>query len=109
MFMAKDNVLKGMSIHLMRERCEPKLCRITISVKGVELSKTMRGIGPRAHKGFKGERFGGDAGEDIKGMGRDNFREARDYSNAVPGIRGLKEGSIIGQRGRRKSRGRFRT
>ena len=41
-------------------------------------------------------------------MGRDNFREARDYSDAVSGIRGLKEGSVIRQRGRRKSRGRFR-
>ena len=28
-------------------------------------------------------------GKDIKGMGRDDVREVRDYSNAVPGIRSL--------------------
>jgi hypothetical protein len=41
-------------------------------------------------------------------VSRDDFREARDYSNAVPGIRGVKEGSVVGGGQRRKSRGRFR-
>ena len=95
-FSAKGKVLKGMSIRLVRARRKPKLCRITISAKGVELSKTMRGIGPRTQKGFKGERLWGNTGKDIKGMGRDDFREARDYSNAVLGIGGLEEGSVIG-------------
>jgi hypothetical protein len=34
-------------------------------------------------------------GKDIKGMSRDDFRETRDHSNAVPGIGGLKEGSVV--------------
>jgi hypothetical protein len=41
-------------------------------------------------------------------MSRDDVREARDYSNAVPGVRRVKKGVGIRRRGRRKSRGRFR-
>jgi hypothetical protein len=41
MFTAKGNVLNGMSISLVTARHEPKLCKITISVKGMELSETM--------------------------------------------------------------------
>jgi hypothetical protein len=61
------------------------------------------------HKGAKGNGFGGNAGEDIKGMSRDDIREVRDYSNAVPGIRSLVSRSGSGWRGKRKSRGRVRT
>jgi len=45
MFSAKGKVLKGMSIRLVRVRRKPKLCRITISAKGVELrAKNAEGI-----------------------------------------------------------------
>jgi hypothetical protein len=64
----------------------------------MEWGKMVRGIRLRADKGTNGERNRFDAGKDVKGMGRDNVREARDYSNAVPSIRGLEEGSIIRQR-----------
>jgi hypothetical protein len=33
--------------------------------------------------------------EDIKGMGRDDVREARGYGNIVPGIRYLKERHVV--------------
>ena len=88
---------------------EPELGKVAISVPGDKLSKVMGSIRPRAHKGAKGNGFGGNAGEDVKGVSGDNVREVRDYGNAVPGI-----GSLIGRgvngRGRvRKSRGRVRT
>jgi hypothetical protein len=70
----------------------------------MELGKVVRGIWPRAQKGCKGERFWSNTRKDIKGMGRDDIREARDHSDAVPGIRYFKEGSVVGRR-RRKSRG----
>jgi hypothetical protein len=35
------------------------------------------------------ERFWFNTGEDIKRMSGDGVGEARDYSNAVPGIRGV--------------------
>ena len=38
------------------------------------------------------EGFWSNAGEDVKGMGRDDIGKGRDYSNAVPSIGGLKEG-----------------
>ena len=87
-------------------RGEPELCRVSVSSSGVELGKAMSSVWPAAHEGAKGYGFGGNAGEDIKGMGGDDVREVRDYGNAVPGI-----GSLIGRgtdgRGRlRKSRGR---
>jgi hypothetical protein len=67
-------------------RGKPKLCGVSISVSGAELGKVVSGIWPAAHKGVKGNRFGGNARKDIKGMSRDNVRELRDYGNAVPGI-----------------------
>ena len=69
----------------------------------------MSSIGPTAHKGAKGNWFRGNAGEDIKGMSRNNVREVRDHSNAVPGVGSL-VGRCVNGRGRvRKSRGRVRT
>jgi hypothetical protein len=41
-------------------------------------------------------------------MGRDDVREARDYSNAVPRIGGVKERGAIGRGRRGKSRGSLR-
>jgi hypothetical protein len=107
-FMAEGNMLKGMSMSEVRARHEPKLCGITISAKGAKVGKVVRGIRWRTHQGTKGEGFGFKVAKDIKRVSRDDFRKARDYSNAVLSIRSLEEGSIIGRGGRRKSRGRFR-
>jgi hypothetical protein len=73
-----------------------------------ELSKAVSSVWPRAHKGTKGNGFGGNAGEDIKRMSRDNVREVRDYSNAIPSIRSLVGRGVNGWSGVRKSRGRVR-
>ena len=45
-FIAKGRVLQGMDMSLMGAGCEPKLCRIPISVIGVELGEAVRGIRP---------------------------------------------------------------
>ena len=42
-------------------------------------------------------------------MSRNNIRETRDHSDAVLGIGYFKEGSIIRERRRRKSRARARS
>jgi hypothetical protein len=44
---------------------------------------------------FDREGFRGNMGKDIKRVSRDDFREARDYSNAVPGVGSFEEGSVI--------------
>jgi hypothetical protein len=90
-------------------RGKPELCRVSISAIGLELSKAVSSIWPAVHKGANGNGFRGNTGEDIKGMSRDDVREVRDYSNAVPGIRGLIGGSVNRRCGMRKSRGRVRT
>ena len=107
-FKAKGMVLKGVSMSKVRARHEPKLGIIVISVKGVKLSKAMGSIGRGTQQGSKTERFWFNMGKDIKRMSRNNVREARDYSNAVPSIRSLEEGIGIRRGGRRKSRGGFR-
>jgi len=92
----------------MATRGDPGLSRVTISSSGVELGKAMSSIQPRLHKGAKGNRFGGNVGENIKGMSWNSIGEVRDYSNAVPGIRGI-VGRCVSRWGSvRKSRGRFR-
>ena len=93
----------------MAVRGDPKLSRVTISTSGDELSEAVSSIQLGAHKGAKSNGFGGYAGKDIKRMGRDNVREVRDYSNAVPDIRSLVGRCVNGWGGKRKSRGRFRT
>ena len=90
-------------------RGKPKLCGVSISASGVELGKAMSSIGPMAHKGAKGNWFGGNTREDVKGVSRDNVREVRDYSNAVPGVGSLVGGCVNGWGRVRKSRGRVRT
>jgi hypothetical protein len=90
-------------------RGEPKLRKVSVSTLGVELSETMGSIRPRAHKGVKGEGFGGNTGENVKRVGGDNVGEVRDYSNAVLSIRSLVRGCISRRSGVRKSRGRIRT
>jgi hypothetical protein len=89
-------------------RSELELCGISISTSRVELGKAVGSIWPRAHKGAEGQGFRGNAGKDIKGMGRDNIGKVRDHSNAVSGIRSIVERRINGQGSVRKSRGRVR-
>jgi hypothetical protein len=95
-FKAKGSMLKGMSMGKVRVRHEPKLCWITIGMKRMELKKAMGSVRRRMNQGSNRKGFRLKARMDIKGMGRDNIREARDHSNAVPGIGGLEEGSVIG-------------
>jgi hypothetical protein len=90
-------------------RGKPEFCRVSISTIGVELSKVMGSVRPAAHKGANSNGFRGNTGEDIKGMSRDNIREVRDYSNAVPGIRSLIGRGVNRWCGMRKSGGRIRT
>jgi len=47
-------------------------------------------------------------GENIKGVGRNDLREVRDYSNAVPGIRNIIGGRVSRWGSVGKSRGRVR-
>jgi hypothetical protein len=95
-----------MGMSEMASGSEEEFCVIPVNASGMELGKAMGSIWPTAHEGAKGNGFGGNAREDIKGVSGDNVGEVRDYGNAVPSI-----GSLIGRgvngRGRvRKSRGR---
>ena len=90
-------------------RSDPQCHRISVSMSRMEFSKAMRGIGLGAHKGVHSHRFRSNVGENIKGMGGNNVREVRDYSNAVSGIRSIIERHINGRGSIRKSRGRVRT
>jgi len=90
----------------MRGKLE--LRRVSISVPGAEDSKAMSSVWPAAHKGLESNGFRGNAEKDIKGVSRDDIREVRDYSNAVPGIGSLISRSVDGWGGMRKSRGRVR-
>ena len=102
-------MLQGVSVSKMPSRGKPKLCGVSISALGAEVSKVMSSIGPTAHQGVQGNWFKGDAWKDVKGMSRDNVREVRDYSNAVPGVRSLISRGVNGWGRMRKSRGRVRT
>jgi hypothetical protein len=98
-----------MSVTKMAPRGKEEFCIVTVSASRTELSEAVGSVWPTAHEGAKGNGFGGNTGEDVKGMSGNSVREVRDYGNAVPGI-----GSLIGRgvngRGRmRKSRGRVRT
>jgi hypothetical protein len=89
-------------------RGDPEPCRVSVSVSGTELSKAVRGIGPGMHEQTHSYRFRSNAGKDIKGMSRDDIREVRDHSDAIPSIRSIVGGCINGRGSVRKSRGRFR-
>ena len=97
-----------MSMSEVATRGKPELPRVSVSMSGVEVGKAGGSIWPAAHKGAKGNWFRGNARKDIKGMGRDNVREVRDYSNAVPGVGSLIGRGVNGQCRMRKSRGRVR-
>jgi hypothetical protein len=98
-----------MGMSKVASRSKPELGEVSVSMSRAELSKVVSSIWPRVHKGVKGNRFGGNMGEDIKRVSRDNVREVRDYGNAVPGIRGFVGRGVSGQSVMRKSRGRVRT
>jgi hypothetical protein len=98
-----------MGMSEMALRSKPELCGVSVSASRAELSKAMSHVWPGAHERAKGNGFRGNTGKDIKGMSGDDVGEVRDYSNAVPGIGGLISGSVNGQGGMRKSRGRVRT
>jgi hypothetical protein len=97
-----------MGMSKMAPRSKPEFCVIAIGMSGVELSEAMSSIWPRAHEGAKGNWFGGNAGEDVKGMSRNNVREVGDHGNAVPGVGSLVGRSVNGWGSKRKSRGSFR-
>jgi hypothetical protein len=98
-----------MSVSKVPSRGKPKLCGVSISASGAEVSKAMSSIGPTAHKGAKGNWFRGNAWKDIQRMSQDDVREVGDYSNAVPGVRSLVSRGVNGWGRMRKSRGRVRT
>jgi len=98
-----------MSVSEVATRGRPELRRVSISTSGAEVGKAVGSIWPVAHKGAKGNWFRGNARKNIKGMGGDNVREVRDYSNAVPGVGSLVGRGVNGRCRMRKSRGRVRT
>ena len=102
-------MLQGVKMGKMAPRGEPKLCEVSVSTLGAELSKAMGSVQPTAHKGSKGNGFGGNAREDIKRMSGNNVREVRDHGNAVPGIGSLVSRGVNRWGRMRKSRGRVRT
>ena len=93
----------------MAPRSEPEFCVVAISTTGAELGEMVRSIWLRAHEGANGKGLGGNVGENVKRMSRNNVREVRDYSNAVPSIGGFVGRGVNGRGGMRKSRGRVRT
>jgi hypothetical protein len=78
-----------MSMSKMASRSQPELCGVSISTARPELGKTVSSIWPGAHKRTKGNRFRGNAGKNVKRVSRNDVREVRDYSNAVPSIRSI--------------------
>ena len=98
-----------MGVSKVASRGEEELCVVPVSASRTELSKAMGSVWPTAHEGVNGNRFGGNTGEDIKGVSRNDVREVRDYSNAVPGVGSLVGRGVNGWGRVRKSRGRVRT
>jgi hypothetical protein len=109
MLSTEGRVFQGMGMSEMAPRGEEELCAVPVSVSRTELSKAVGSIWPTAHEGAKGKGFGGNTGEDIKGVSGDNVREVQDYGNAVPGIGSLISRGVNGRGRVRKSRGRVRT
>jgi hypothetical protein len=89
MLPTEGRVLQGMGVSKVSSRGGKEFCIIPVSMTRSEFSEAMGSIGPTAHEGTKGNGFGGNMGKDIKRMGRDDFREVRNHSNAVPSIRSL--------------------
>ena len=109
MLSIEGRVLQGMGMSKVALRGEEELRRVSTSASGAELGKVVGSIQPAAHKGAKGNRFGGNMGKDIKGVSGNNVREVRDHGDAVPGIGSLISRGVNGWGSMRKSRGRVRT
>ena len=93
----------------MATRGKPELSEVIVTTSGIELGEAMGSIWPTAHEGVKGNGFGGNSREDIKGVSGNDVGEVRDHSNAVPGIRSIVGRRVSRQGSMRKSRGRVRT
>ena len=65
MLPTEGRVLQGMGMSKVAPWGKPELGGIPISSSGIEYSKAMGGIGPRAHKRVKGERFRGNTGKNV--------------------------------------------
>jgi len=102
-------VFQGMGVSKVPSWGEKEFCIVTISSSGNELGKAMSSIRPTAHEGAESNRFGGNMGEDIKGVSGNNVGEVRDNGDAVSGIRSFIGGSVVGWSRVRKSRGKVRT
>ena len=63
---------------------KPELCGVSISASRMELSKVMSSVWLGAHERAKGNRFRGNVGKDIKGMGGDDVREICWNNSARP-------------------------
>ena len=109
MLSTEGQVFQGVGMSKVASRGKPEFCRVSISTIGAEFSKAMGSVQLAVHKGANSNGCRGNMGEDIKGMSRDDVREVRDYSNAVPGIRSLIERGVNRRCGMRKSGGRIRT
>jgi hypothetical protein len=100
-------VLKAMHMDHMGMGHQAELSIISICTVWAKRGEAMHIVGPRSHKATKGQRFRGNAWEDIKGVGWNDIGELRDNGRGrwgcIPGIGG---GVSIG--GGRKSRGRLR-
>jgi len=90
-------------------RGKPELRGVSISTLRVEVGKAVSSVWPAVHKGTKGNGFGGNVREDIKGVSRDDVGELRDHGDAVPGIGSLVDRGVNRWGRVRKSRGRVRT
>jgi hypothetical protein len=63
----------------------------------MEVGKAVSSVWPVAHKGAKGNGFGGNTREDIKGVSGDDVGKVRDHSDAVPGIGSLISRGVNGR------------
>jgi len=62
-------------MHKVASRSEPKLCVISIGMLRAELGEAMSSVWPGTHKRAKGNRFRGNAGENVKRVSRNDIRE----------------------------------
>jgi len=57
MLVTKGRVFQGMGMSLMGLGCQPKLCGVSVSTIGVELSEAVEGIWPRCQGHSRPSRF----------------------------------------------------
>jgi hypothetical protein len=102
-------MLKSMHIGHIEVGCQAELPIISICTMQMKGGEAVCIIRPRSHKASKAKGFRGNMWEIIEGVGWNDIRELRDNGRRrwgrIPSIRSR----ISIRRGRRKSRGRFRT